>query len=309
MNPSSDIFSAIFNSFPERIAILNDDGAIQLVNSAWGEYAIENSGTLEQAKIGGNYLDICDASAEAGDGHAQLVSIRLRQLFENRGTPFCFDYLCQDSLEKRWFEIQGRALLHGDNRYSIISHQEVTKTTLLIEKLQKQALSDSLTGLANRRHFDEFLNEEWRRDMRKETPLSMIMLDIDFFKPFNDRYGHVAGDESLRRVASLINSFAKRPGDLAVRYGGEEFILLLGGTPSEAAVQIARKLCASVEDLGIANEDSTVSSSITVSLGVVSMIPRQGMSETVLLPIADQALYTAKNTGRNKVAQSNLRLN
>ena len=135
----------------------------------------------------------------------------------------------------------------------------------------------------------------------------MILLDIDFFKLFNDRYGHLAGDECLKSVASLMHHYARRPGDLAVRYGGEEFLIILGGTPLEAATGMAENLRAAIKHLGIANEDSTIASAVTASIGVSSIIPKRGLSKGVLLSMADQALYTAKATGRNKVVKSNLR--
>jgi len=168
-------------------------------------------------------------------------------------------------------------------------------------ELERLATADPLTGLANRRRFDEALEAEWRRAFRLRRPLCLLMLDIDHFKAYNDRYGHLAGDQCLRRVGSVLQRFARRPGDLAARYGGEEFTLLLPGVEPEGAVEMAEAVRRGVQDLGISHEDSVTAPVITVSVGWASLVPEVGQEPSVLIAAADEAMYEAKGR-RNAVA-------
>lgn len=169
------------------------------------------------------------------------------------------------------------------------------------EKLEQLSFLDGLTNIANRRRFDEFLAGEWRRAVREGVPLSLIFIDIDFFKAFNDHYGHEAGDEVLRRVATALSGILNRPADLVARYGGEEFVAVLPGTDAKGAAFIAERLRAAVEGLGIPHAASPVAPHVTVSLGVATLVPLRGSAPEALLAAADQALYQAKREGRNRV--------
>lgn len=168
--------------------------------------------------------------------------------------------------------------------------------------LGRLALVDSLTGISNRRCFDKFLNLEWRRCYRSYQPLSLIMADVDFFKEFNDKYGHAEGDICLKELAKQIRSELKRPGDLLSRYGGEEFAIILPETHLEGAVVVAEHIRSAIERLKMRHEVSKIADHVTVSLGVASLAPREGFSHEVLLVTADKALYIAKSKGRNQVA-------
>ena len=163
------------------------------------------------------------------------------------------------------------------------------------------AESDALTGLANRRRFDRVLAQEWRRAQRERQPLALVMVDVDHFKRFNDRYGHPAGDVCLRRVAALLGAAARRPADLAARLGGEEFALLLPGTGLAGAAYLARDLRAAVMALGIPHEDGA-EGVVTISAGVAARRPVASDFDTAaLVQAADRALYRAKARGRNGV--------
>ena len=171
-----------------------------------------------------------------------------------------------------------------------------------IETLHKISAQDGLTGVANRRHFDETLALEWRRAARAHTPLSLLMLDIDYFKSFNDTAGHQAGDDCLRNVAQTLGETIQRAGDLVARYGGEEFALLLPETDADHALQIATRLRERVEELRLPHPSSPLGH-VTVSIGVASVIPpRDGSGSGDFVRVADAALYDAKRQGRNRVA-------
>ena len=168
-------------------------------------------------------------------------------------------------------------------------------------ELKNLANLDGLTGLANRRRFDEILQKEWRRMQRDRAPLSLILADIDFFKRYNDTYGHQRGDECLKAVAKAIRACSKRSSDIAARYGGEEFAAILPNTPLDGAVQIARQIQERVRGLQIEHSQSLIHPCITISLGVASQLPHREATIDDLIGAADAALYRAKASGRDRV--------
>lgn len=167
-------------------------------------------------------------------------------------------------------------------------------------ELMRQANQDGMTGIANRRYFDEYLAHEWRRAVRQHEPMAMIFADVDFFKKYNDHYGHQQGDDCLRQVAHALHSQLRRPADLLARYGGEEFVVLLPGTTLAGAMFIADAMRAAVEALNLPHAASEAAPVVTLSLGVASIIPSEAMAEGFLIYGADQALYIAKKSGRNR---------
>jgi len=167
---------------------------------------------------------------------------------------------------------------------------------------RQAAATDALTGVSNRRAFDEALLHEWERCARASTPLSLIMLDIDFFKQFNDTYGHVAGDDCLRRVAGAIARAATRPGDLCCRYGGEEFAVILGDTDEDGARRVSEDILREVSALAIPHGKSALGR-VSVSAGVATMAPQPG-TQPAIVERADANLYSAKQGGRNRFVAS-----
>lgn len=168
-----------------------------------------------------------------------------------------------------------------------------------IQQLQKLINIDGLTQIANRRCFDERLRWEWQRAAARRLPLSLILLDVDYFKRYNDIYGHQAGDECLVQVAQTIAQTVNRPDDLAARYGGEEFVILLPHTDCNGAVLVAQRLQKAIQDLEIPHKGSEVSKTVTLSMGIVQFLPEPESSITTFIHLADQALYEAKRLGRN----------
>ncbi|HIK14932.1 MAG TPA: PleD family two-component system response regulator [Leptolyngbyaceae cyanobacterium M33_DOE_097] len=175
-----------------------------------------------------------------------------------------------------------------------------------IHELEQLANLDGLTQLANRRRFDEHLFLEWRRLSRESSPLSLILCDVDFFKSYNDTYGHQAGDQCLCRIAKVLRETVKRPADLVARYGGEEFAVILPNTPLDGAVQVAQEILQKVALLTIPHCGSGISSHITVSLGVATIVPTQLLFPKQLVAAADRALYEAKSRGRNQIVPEEL---
>ena len=170
--------------------------------------------------------------------------------------------------------------------------------------LRQLASLDGLTGVPNRRAFDEAFAMEWRRSQRNETPLSVILIDIDDFKNFNDTYGHLAGDDCLKRFAEGLKKCLRRPGDMFARYGGEEFICLMPDTDDVGAMDVAEKMLKAVEWLDISHKSSRVSDRLTASFGAATTVATSSDNVQDLIGRADAALYEAKNNGRNRIASS-----
>ena len=179
---------------------------------------------------------------------------------------------------------------------------ELNRLELMRQAQQLSILSqqDSLTGLANRRYLDEVLENEWRSAIRHKLPITIMMIDIDFFKLYNDALGHIQGDQCLRRIAILLGSISSRSGDLAARYGGEEFLLLFSVTDKDQALIQVQQLMELVRNIGIIHPKSNVSKHVTISVGVATMIPHLNDKLSDFISRADHALYTAKSNGRNQ---------
>jgi len=190
--------------------------------------------------------------------------------------------------------------LQRDEAYRALreSQKRLVQTNL---ELQRLSNLDGLTGLSNRRYANEFLTSEWLRAIREQTPFSILMIDVDEFKRYNDQCGHLAGDEVLKQVADIIQTTVCRPADLAARFGGEEFTVILPATLAEGAQAIGEKIRQNVEELNIPHITTDGHSRVTVSIGGAAVFPKVGESFSSLIHLADQALYEAKRTGRNRV--------
>ena len=203
-----------------------------------------------------------------------------------------------------WMEMNARAIRDpatGEPSEVVVVMRDITEYKAMEEKLVDQALTDGLTRLVNRRGFDQALAREWERTQRENSEISLLLLDVDHFKRFNDRYGHPAGDDCLRTIASAVKE-SIRSTDLAARYGGEELALILRPTSAAEAFEIAERLRATIEALRLPQDDGRV----TASIGVATTARRSG---TMLLPedllrATDNALYQAKHQGRNRVVSA-----
>lgn len=173
----------------------------------------------------------------------------------------------------------------------------------LHRELEALSLTDGLTGIANRRMFDQRLASDWADARRERKPLSLAILDIDCFKQYNDAYGHVAGDECLKRLAGILREVARRPRDVVARFGGEEFILLLPETDAAAARALAGKVEARIAELAIPHAGSVVAERVTVSIGVATTVPGEDAVPRAFVALVDRLLYAAKHAGRNRIMQ------
>ncbi len=169
------------------------------------------------------------------------------------------------------------------------------------DQLKLMSSIDALTEVANRRRFDEYLHLEWRRAVRSRYPISLLMIDIDYFKSYNDTYGHQKGDECLKAVASEIKQHLRRPSDMVARYGGEEFSVILPETPSYSAFSLAKHIWSGVGNLNIEHTGSARVGHLTISIGAATTIPDENQSISQFIEISDKNLYKSKSEGRNRI--------
>lgn len=298
MHDRSDLHTMVIDSLEEQIAVIDQAGNIVDVNAAWEKFGIENGLSAEFVSRGGNYLEVLQASSTSGDSLAAEAAQGISDVLGGRRASFYFEYPCHSPGQKRWFLMRLVGLKDSPGSLFVISHHNITERKLAEEKVEFLALHDPLTGLANRRYFDDMLSNEVRRSIRSQSPINLMVLDVDHYKEYNDQLGHLAGDHCLVRVGQVLLAYSHRAGDLAARLGGDEFALILGGTGSAEARVIADTIRKTVYDLGLVYGGSK---RITISLGMVSAIPLMDQGENFLLEEADKALYRAKSAGRNCV--------
>jgi len=207
----------------------------------------------------------------------------------------------------------GRTELRARVRSALQLRREMVKRMLrerelerLARKLERMSNQDGLTGLANRRCFDDTLIREWVRNGREDNPVGLLMIDIDHFKSYNDALGHVNGDVCLRHVADSIRAATNRPGDLVARYGGEEFAIILPNTDFNGALVVAGNIHANLSQNSISHPASQISRNVTVSIGAAAVVPTCGSTPEHLIQAADTALYQAKQSGRNRTESISL---
>jgi diguanylate cyclase (GGDEF)-like protein/PAS domain S-box-containing protein len=238
----------------------------------------------------------------------EAMGVRVLEEMHRGGTVIIEDIYKRKNGELIWARLNGTAIDAADPlggsiwAFEDITARKKVETELQRsrEELERLSRQDGLTGLANRRSFDDILRREFLRAVRERSPMAVVIGDTDWFKNYNDRHGHVQGDDCLRRIAAEFAAVCRRPADLAARYGGEEFALVLPDTGAEAAASIAEALRRAVERLAIPHAASTVGPHVTVSLGVACLVPRHGDTPELLVESADRALYEAKQQGRNR---------
>ncbi|HEY0064198.1 MAG TPA: diguanylate cyclase [Telluria sp.] len=285
----------IVDSMGEGLMLVEASGAIQYANPACerylgydaGELAGRAIGTLLPADVANAWLDYfaCWTSApeQARGQGTQAVALRLR------------DGLVREmDLTLTSMQVAGAPLFIG--LLHDISHHKQLEVSL-----ERAALADPLTRIANRRHFDSFLELEWQRALRSAQPLSLIVLDVDHFKLYNDELGHAAGDAALREVAAVLAAHAPRATDLAARYGGEEFVLLFGETDATPARAMAESIRSAIEALQLPHPMSPCGQWLTASVGVVTIAPGKLDLLSDFFEAADRAMYAAKDAGRNRI--------
>ncbi|MBD2394287.1 diguanylate cyclase [Cyanobacterium aponinum FACHB-4101] len=215
----------------------------------------------------------------------------------DNGGVLAEDICFKQNNQSRWYHYIATKLGDGFS----VTIRDITRRKKMELQLESLAKIDALTAIANRRQFDEIIAHEWQRHQRQQQPLTLIIADVDNFKAYNDNYGHPQGDECLYQIAQGISRTVKRAGELVARYGGEEFAIILPNTSPQKAVNLAKLIRKNIRELQIIHEYSPTNEVITLSLGIVTMIPSLNSGYERMINIADKALYQAKNSGKNKI--------
>jgi diguanylate cyclase (GGDEF)-like protein len=307
----TDFFQLTLDSLLAHVAILRADGTIIAVNAAWNNFATQNGLVEGVCGPGANYLRICEQATGPCSEESRAVARGIHDVSAERIPDFTMEYPCHSPSEQRWFTVRvTRFVLRGDV-HIVVTHDNITERKLVEMRLQRanrlleeQATTDVLTGVGNRRSFDKTLSREWRRHRRSGRPLSLLLLDIDEFKKFNDSLGHLAGDNALREVAETIQTAVGRPGDFLARYGGEEFAVILPETAAPGALTLANLVADELRLRRLPHPCSGIAPYLTVSIGCATMAPARGVSATELVHRADGALYRAKASGRNRIVRA-----
>ncbi|MFM2486583.1 sensor domain-containing diguanylate cyclase [Celerinatantimonas yamalensis] len=307
LNKQNNLIRSVFNASPDPIGFIDDHGVITGGNQPFAQlFNLEQRELINRSLS--ELLPVDDATFHLEQNLSLFhtgASARYEQMMEIPSTGETAWYeICKAPYHDRVSEERGIVIIARD-----ISERKKTEKKLAEAVTQLEALSflDGLTQVANRRSFDERLPEQWNIHQRGEQPLSLLMIDIDCFKEYNDNYGHQLGDDVLRQVANMVKTNVKRNSDLVARYGGEEFVVLMPQTDLDGAILIAKRLLAQTEDLAIIHEYSQVTERLTISIGVACASSYGNYQPADLLQTADLCLYQAKREGRNTYRASQLK--
>lgn len=293
--------SQIINTSIDGMYLVYEDFTVKRINQALLSFL----GITEKEAVGRKCHDLMGCS-QAGTNKCSLTRLlggkkRIEQDIERTGkngetVPFIFSATPFRGIDGGVIGMVARFKDITERKYAENMLKEAN------ERLERLSASDGLTQVANRRCFDQTLEREWNRLRRTGEPLSLIMSDVDFFKLFNDTYGHQRGDDCLKAVAKTLSETARRGGDCVARYGGEEFAVILPATDAQGALTVAEKIRQAVEQMGMEHKKSSIASCVTLSLGVATLVPSGEETPEHLIKCADNALYQAKSTGRNRVS-------
>ena len=306
------LIHAIHEVTPAGILVVNEEGNVVSINRQFSEvWKVSTSDTpvsLHERFVSSDEQLLSQCVAQAKDPEGFLK--RVQELYADHDAT---DQCHVEMKDGRTLERYTTSLRGEEGQYlgRVWFFTDITERKRAEERLKTaykavETLSaiDSLTGLANRRRFDDSLALEWRRAMRESRPISLLLVDVDHFKSYNDTYWHLAGDACLKRIAETVQDSVKRAGDLVARFGGDEFTVILADTNGDGALRVANEICTSVRNCGLAHERNA-GGAVTASVGCATMRPKIGQESAALIDLADRALYSAKRSGRDMVFDGN----
>ncbi len=277
-----------------------ESGVIVYTNNAWLRFGRDNSASPEYSYINTNYISVCEQAAANGDAFGKRAIEAIDRVRSERDSVSYIEYPCDSPSEPRWFTLRVTRFYYNEKKYLVMAHQDITRRKLAEIRALELSYRDSLTGLYNRRYFDKQMDVYWQKHLASGKPLSVALLDIDYFKLLNDSYGHAKGDEILSRVGTIIKEFANHHGALAARYGGEEFALIFGNTEANEAITAMEDFSQRLSNARIEHRVSPNGKYLTISAGIACQVPQQSENVKNLFIQADSNLYKAKKKGRNR---------
>lgn len=289
------------DSLTDHIAVLDQTGNILYVNRSWDRFGLANQCHADTPWIGDNYLSVCDRATRKGDKLSGKAAGGIRDVIQGLREVFELEYPCHSPNEKRWFMMRATPFFLRNQLRVVVSHQNITQRKIAEDAVLKLSRQDSLTQIANRRFFEEFLKQEIARCVRFHLPLSLALIDLDHFKSLNDGAGHQTGDLYLTLVARILKKYTKRPTDLCARYGGDEFALVYGGTDLVIASELVDAIKTEVTRLSRRKEFVAAKHPCTLSIGLATFQPKMQMRSRDLIAATDKLLYQAKHQGRDQV--------
>ena len=295
MVDSTRLFQAVFHSLEQHIALIDGQGQILETNTAWNTFAIDNGLQPDHGWKGVNYFECTYLAYTRGDLSAEEILQGMRSVVLGVNPEFRYEYPCHSSREERWFMMCFRpVLLDSETPLFTISHQNVTRRY----RAESISLIDELTGIANRRAFHVKMERALNQARAEQQPLSLMFIDLDNFKAYNDTRGHAAGDQCLKKVSRILQrEVATRSGMLA-RIGGDEFACILSDTDETEAQRLAERAKNSVRALGLYSANDI---QVTASIGLLSVTPDEKTSMRSMMKRADNRLYKAKSRGKDQL--------
>lgn len=300
MEVTQQFLELTLDTVKNNIVVVDANFNIIFVNKTWIEFGLSNGYDESFNWIGVNYIHPIETSAADGDEFSSKALAGLKQVHSEDVSEFTLEYPCHSPIEDKWFSMQVSRFVINNKYYFVISHQNITQRVKLELEAKRLARIDSLTGLANRRAFDEFLDSEWKHCKRCNSPISIAIIDLDRLKYFNDNFGHQIGDDCLITIANVLRNYCGRASDICARYGGDEFVIVWGNISKEKAYKLSTTMLSDIRKLNAKTAEGKDIGKLTVSIGVHSINPHNSKIEDLILQ-ADKLMYKAKQSGKNKV--------
>ena len=294
------LLKQFIDSMPDQVVVIDQAGTIRFANAAWVAFARANGWLADDGWAGGNYLAFCESATTLGEDFCRNAAEGIRTVIGGAGS-FRLEYSCHDDNDKRWFIMTAAPLEHENARYTIVTHRNITERKLAEEQVSNLTRIDGLTNLFNRRYFDEFLEQEWKRCCRLHLPLTLAMIDIDHFRTLNEAYGHRYGDVCLIEIGGVLKRHAKRAGDICARHGEDEFAIIFGNSSVQQLLSVFGRIVEEIDALKLPHKSSPTAGIVTVSAGITTMYPSRQLGPETLVHKADELLYLAKEKGRNRI--------
>lgn len=288
------------NTVKNNITVVDSDFNIVFTNKAWNDFGKDNGCLSSLNWQGINYYTPCLLSALDGDEFCIKAVKQFDMLKNGLISEFQLEYPCHSPSEDRWFNMEVTPLLLNNQKFYVISHQNITTRVALEQQAIELSQIDGLTSISNRRAFNDFIDLEWHHCLRNKFQLSFAMIDVDNFKQINDQYGHQVGDACLQDIAAILTEVTNRASDKCARYGGDEFVVVWGQSEHHKALKLSNEILNKINKLNLTGLDDKILGKVSTSIGLCTATPNM-ISLKDFIDTADKLMYSAKKTGKNTI--------